>query len=75
MVNNSLPAKVISFVRQRDDARVIVIANLSAENVTVNLKKNKLSGTYNDVFAGKEFQLGDKDIALQPWGYLVLDKK
>jgi glycosidase len=75
MVNNSLPAKVISFVRQRDDARVIVIANLSAENVTVNLKKNKLSGTYNDVFAGKEFQLGDEDIALQPWGYLVLDKK
>lgn len=71
---NNEPRKVLSFMREKGDKRVIVILNLSPAKVTVNLKGSKADGEYKDVFSKAEFTLNSSNLnlTLQPWGYWVM---
>ena len=75
-IKNTEPAKVLSFIREKGKSRVIVILNLSAEKVTVNLKGSKADGDYKDVFTQADFTLfsSNLNLTLQPWGYWVMEK-
>jgi glycosidase len=77
MVKNNQPKKVLSFIREKGSSKVVVIANLSNETVTVNLKGDKADGDYTDVFSGAKFTLfsTNPNLTLHPWGYLVAEKK
>lgn len=76
-IKNTEPNKVLSFIREKGDSRVVVIANLSGEKVTVNLKGSKVDAEYTDVFTKAAFTLNSSNLnlTLQPWGYMVLEKK
>jgi glycosidase len=76
-IKNTEPAKVLSFIREKGSSRVVVIANLSADKVTVNLKGSKADDDYTDVFAKTNITLNSSNLnlTLEPWGYWVLEKK
>ena len=74
---NTEQRKVLSFMREKDDKRVVVILNLSPAKITVNLKGSKADGDYTDVFSKAEFTLNSSNLnlTLQPWGYWVMETK
>jgi hypothetical protein len=76
-IKNTEPAKVLSFIREKGSSRVLVIANLSNEKVTVNLKGSKADNDYTDVFSNAKVTLysSNLNLTLQPWGYWILEKK
>ena len=76
-LDNTEPGKVLSFIREKGNKRVVVILNLSPAKVTVNLKGSKADGDYTDVFTKAEFTLNSSnlDLTLQPWGYWVMETK
>ncbi len=76
-LKNSAPKQVLSFLREKGSARVVVILNLSPDPVTVNLKDSQADDDYTDVFTKTNFTLNSTNLNLtmQPWGYLVMEKK
>jgi 1,4-alpha-glucan branching enzyme len=76
-IENNDPDKVLSFIREKGKFKVLVIANLSAENVTVNLKGTDADGEYTDVFSGSKFTLSSSNLnlTLQPWGYWIVEAR
>jgi glycosidase len=75
-VKNTEPAKVLSFMREKGDAKVLVIVNLSATPVSVAVKGDVVNGTYKDVFTGAETKIVKKEpMNLEAWGYKVLEVK
>jgi glycosidase len=75
-VKNTEPAKVLSFLREKGNVKVLVIINLSASPVSVALKGDVINGTYKDVFTGAETSVQKKEpFALEAWGYKVLETK
>ena len=70
---NDKPEQVISFSREKEGQRVIPIINYSKTPGVVRLKAEMQSGTYKELFSGKEFVLnGEKEVVLAPWQYMVL---
>jgi len=75
-VKNTEPAKVMSFIREKGDAKVLVVLNLSATPVSVAVKGDVVNGTYTDVFTGNETKIQKKEpFTLEAWGYKVLEAK
>ncbi|HNX43472.1 MAG TPA: alpha-amylase family glycosyl hydrolase [Bacteroidales bacterium] len=77
LVKNTVPGKVLSFIRKKGKNKVLVIVNLSNKYATVNLKGDKADGDYTDVFSGAAFTLNSStlNLTLQPWGYWVMEAK
>lgn len=74
-LKNDKMKQVISFVREKDNDKVITAVNLSNEpaNTTVETLYDK--GRYRELFTGKEYTLtGTDSFDLAPWSYLVLVK-
>ena len=70
---NDKPEQVISFSPEKEGQRVIPIINYSKTPAVVRLKAEMQSGTYKELFSGKEFVLnGEKEVVLAPWQYMVL---
>lgn len=76
-LDNTQPRKVLSFMREKDGKRVVVIMNLSPEKVLVNLKGSKADGEYQDVFRKVDFTLNSSNLnlTLPAWGYWVMETK
>ena len=76
-LSNTEPGKVLSFMREKRNKRVVVILNLSPAKVTVNLKDSNADGDYTDVFTKAEFTLNSSNLnlTLQPWGYWVMESE
>jgi len=76
MVKNTVPAKVVSFIREKSDYKILVVLNLSAAPVSVAVKGDIVNGTYTDVFTGNETKILKKEpFDLEAWGYKVLEIK
>ncbi len=72
---NDKPDHVISFSREKNADKVIPIFNFNDQPVTVKLNSKHHAGIYIELFSGKKYELkGDDEIAIGPWGYLVLVK-
>jgi len=75
-IKNSEPKKVFSFLRTKDNAKVLVIANLTASQVSVSLNDDMALGTYKDAFTGQESMVKKAEpIQLDAFGYKVLEVK
>ncbi len=75
-VKNTIPLKVLSFMRQKGDAKVLVVLNLTNEPVSVAVKGDIVNGTYTDVFTGSKTKIQKKEpFDLEAWGYKVLEVK
>jgi len=72
-VPNSNQSTVLSFVRQDEKSKIMVILNLSAEPQTVRFDGTLFPDDYADYFAGERLELlSDAEMTLKPWAYKVL---
>ncbi len=66
--------QVLAFKREIGTNSVIVVLNLSAEQVSIQLSPETAGGKYTEFFSGKKSKPSSGSIALEPWGYLVFTK-
>ena len=62
---------IFTFKREKNDNKVIIIANLSSTSKILEIKNLVGSDTYTDSDIGSRKSL-DKVIELEPWGYRIL---
>jgi hypothetical protein len=71
-VPNSVPTKVLSFVRQNERDKVFAVINFSDELQTFIFNESLYQGKYVDYFSkGTVELLSDAQITLKPWGYRI----
>jgi glycosidase len=69
---NSSNKNVYAFIRQKENAKIIIVVNLSKESQTVELTANNLQGTYRELFSKKKVPFNSKvNMQLAPWDYRV----
>jgi len=74
-LKNSMEDKVVTFLRQKENNKVIFIGNMSAEPVKVNVDINDASGEYVNWFTNEKVKLGKAmEFELKPRQYYVLVK-
>jgi glycosidase len=66
---------VYAYSREKGDAAVVVLLNLSKKPLSVKVKDGATEGNYTELFSGEPFNLvRDQSLKLDAWGYLVLTK-
>ena len=75
-IRTSAGNSVYAFLRERDDNRVLVAANLTDQNQDFTLSGSSYFGDYNNVFSGetKIFEAGSS-LTLPAWGYAVYESE
>ncbi len=75
-VENTQASAVLSFVREKEDKKVLAIFNFSDKDQTVSLTTESAFGEYKDFFAeGASMSINAKtSLELKPWAYKVLYK-
>lgn len=67
--------KVLAYLREKGDQRVVVILNLSPEPQDIVLKDKRLAGSYSNIFANSSTAITPgMSLKLNAWDFLVLDK-
>jgi len=68
--------KVYAFMRTADDeAAVVVVTNLTAQNLTATIGHAALAGEWTDVFTGETITLeATTELSLDSWAYRVLSR-
>jgi len=63
-------------LRKNGEREVLVLLNLSPENKTdIDIRDEKVSGVYKNVFSGVDVDLTAKKIAdIKGWKYFVFEK-
>lgn len=75
-IKNTEPSQVLSFLRVKGNAKVLVVLNLSATPISVAVKGDIVNGEYKDVFTDQQTAIKKKEpFALEAWGYKVLEEK
>ena len=74
-IDNNHSDKIFSFSRTLNDNTVVVMVNLSNQEVNGELDTEKISGKYSNAFTEKEIELSAKtDLHFDAWQYYVLSK-
>ena len=64
--------KILSFTRQSSGSKVLVVLNLSAEQIDFRFTGIGFQGKYWDIFSGMHITMGDTPcFSLGAWGYRV----
>lgn len=70
------PEKIFAFSRIKETQAVLVVLNLSGEELNTNINTANITGDYTDLFSGDLVSIeGNWSIDLSPWDYQVLVKK
>jgi len=73
-IPNGAEESVFSFVRKKDDSKVLFVLNLSSKPAKVKLNSSEIAGFTNDYFDSTSKPLTLKEsysLKLQPWEYKV----
>ncbi|OFY11483.1 MAG: hypothetical protein A2X11_05335 [Bacteroidetes bacterium GWE2_42_24] len=74
-IATSNDSEVLAFMREKEANRVIVLANLSANKVTINLTSKDANGDYTDYISGVPYTIDTNTrISLGPWEYKIYTK-
>ena len=75
LVPNSVPERVLSFVRRNEREKVFAVLNFSGQPQTVTFKETLYHGRYRAFFGGGSVDLdAAAKVELKPWGYEVFVK-
>ena len=75
-VMNDQPKQVVSFVREKEGDKVLLVYNFSKSPVKVILKGNLFPDTYQEVFSEENINLEKgNQLNIPAWGYRVYVKK
>jgi hypothetical protein len=70
---NDQQEKVISFSREKNGRKVIIVINLGKSHITVTLQTKYHAGSYRELFSGSNYDMKVEDtMSLPAWGYKVL---
>ncbi len=68
-------ARIFAYLRQKNDREVVVLLNLSGEEVHFSVSDNRANGSFKNAFSGKENTVSEKTgFILKAWDYIVLEK-
>ena len=74
-LHTSDDTKLFAFLRQKDEHAVLVILNLSGEDLNFQLPDERVQGVLKDVFSHIPFNLDhSRSFAMKAWDYLVLER-
>jgi len=63
---------IFAFVREKDNNKIFVIANLSGEARKFQMTGDESSGNYKNVFTGEDVSYtGGHEMELKPWEYFI----
>ncbi|MFP4605470.1 MAG: alpha-amylase family glycosyl hydrolase [Bacteroidales bacterium] len=64
---------VFAFIREKDDDKVFVVANLTDKPIDFRLKSEEYFGEYKEYFSEEEFTFNNEntEMKLEPWEYKV----
>jgi len=72
-VPNSVPANILSFVRQNERDKVFAVLNLSPESRTVTFGESLCHGDYTEYLSDERIKVdGDTTLTLEAWSARVL---
>ena len=74
LISTSESEKVFSYLRKAGEREVLVILNLSGEEISLQLTDEKASGKYKNVFTDDYEDLTGKNFTMRSWDYLVYEK-
>ena len=67
--------KIFSFVREKNDNKVLVIFNFSDTETEIKINDEKAFGTYAEYFSHTEIEISKEETyKLDPWAYWILIK-
>jgi cyclomaltodextrinase len=73
---NDKQDQVISFSREKNGDKIILVMNYSAKPVTVKLKSQYEKGNYKELFMDEDYTFkGDDVLEFAPWSYVLLVKQ
>jgi glycosidase len=68
--------KVLTFAREKDGDKVLVVINFSDKKTELTMESNIQGGTYKDFTSGKEIKIAKtQKLEIEAWGYRVLSMK
>ena len=75
MVKTSGDKNLVGFLRKQDDQEVLVLLNMTRSTANFELDDEQVQGRFTNIFTGETVDLSiNKQIELNAWGYLVLEK-
>lgn len=67
---------IMAYLRKNENDEVLVLLNLNHETTGFIIKDQLINGNYSDVFTGEvSYLTPDTFIKMQPWDYLVFERK
>jgi len=67
-VTNSMPASVLSFVRESSTDKVFAVFNFSSQSVAVSFSDNHHHGVYRDYLSGEQVMMSEgMKLEMAPW--------
>ena len=70
------PSQVMAFIRQSGNDAVLVLLNLSKENLWPGIHDEKIRGKYKNIFSGEVYVFdADRYFDMPAWSYLVYEKQ
>ncbi len=73
-IDTPLPEQVLAFIRENGKKKILVVVNLSAQPVVLQVKEAKLMGKARNIFSNAiETLSSDATFALEAWGYKVYE--
>jgi glycosidase len=74
-LTNSAPDKIVSFLRSADNARVMVLVNMSPDTITADITTPVADGQYSNTFNHNKinFNADNRRCYFEPWEYIVLE--
>ncbi|MBR3703731.1 MAG: alpha-amylase [Alistipes sp.] len=74
-IENNAKDCLMTFVREKDDSRVVAILNLSPYTIHANFNNGIYAGNYTNAITGEEILLPvHLEYDIEPWGYTILYK-
>ena len=66
---------MMTFVREKDDSRVVAILNLSPYTIQANFNTGIYAGTYHDAIHNEQVELPTQvEQIMAPWTFMILHK-
>ena len=74
-LSNSAPDKIISFVRSAENARVMVLINMTADTITADITSALADGKYLNILNKNKinFNADNRTCYFEPWEYIILE--
>jgi len=74
-ININVPQEVLAFSREKDDNKVFVYINVTAEKHQIIVSSEQAFGNFKELLSGQEMVIDEiTGFELEPWAYYILEE-